>query len=74
MTERDMTPDQQGMALATLRYVRDLLTASPKEQYSRDELLVLLKVIEDDQELFDPKIVIQMDEIDKEFEVSDAGK
>jgi len=77
VTERDMTPNEQAVALATLRYVADLITVSPKKTYTREELLVLLNLIENDRDLFDPAVVARMDEIESEIQrlgCTDAGK
>jgi len=56
--ERVFTPDQQFCGLGILTYLSDLLTESPRESFSRDEVLVLLDCVRSDGDLFDPDVVI----------------
>jgi len=62
-----MTPREQAAALAVLRYVSDLITTVPKKIYTREEVLVILNFIQNDQDLFDPAVVAEMDEIESEI-------
>jgi len=62
-----MTPREQAAALAVLRYASDLITASPKKVYTREEVLVILNLIQNDQDLFDPAVVAEMDVIENEI-------
>jgi hypothetical protein len=39
------------MAQCLIEYVEDLLTASPKESFSKVEMLVLLNAVKNDREL-----------------------
>ena len=41
----------RAMAQCLIEYVEDLLTASPKESFSKVEMLVLLNAVKNDREL-----------------------
>ena len=41
------------IAQCLMEYVEDLLTASPKESFTKVEMLVLLNAVKNDQELMD---------------------
>jgi hypothetical protein len=43
--------DLTAMAQCLIEYVEDLLTASPKESFSKVEMLVLLNAVKYDREL-----------------------
>lgn len=43
--------DLTAMAQCLIEYVEDLLTASPKESFSKIEMLVLLNAVKNDREL-----------------------
>jgi hypothetical protein len=43
--------DLTAMAQCLIEYVEDLLTASPKESFSKVEMLVLLNAVKNDREL-----------------------
>ena len=54
-----MTPPtvaQQYGALLILDFISDLFTATTREQFTRDEILVLLSNVRADQDLFDPLV------------------
>jgi hypothetical protein len=40
-----------AMAQCLIEYVEDLLTASPKESFSKVEMLILLNAVKNDREL-----------------------
>jgi hypothetical protein len=43
--------DLTAMAQCLIEYVEDLLTASPKESFSKVEMLILLNAVKNDREL-----------------------
>ena len=43
--------DLTAIAQALLEYVEDLLTASPKESFTKVEMLVLLNAVKNDREI-----------------------
>jgi hypothetical protein len=43
--------DLTAMAQCLIEYVEDLLTASPKESFSKVEMLVLLNAVKNDRDL-----------------------
>ena len=43
--------DLRAIAHCLIEYVEDLLTASPKESFSKVEMLVLLNAVKNDREL-----------------------
>jgi hypothetical protein len=43
--------DLTAIAQCLIEYVEDLLTASPKESFSKVEMLVLLNAVKNDREL-----------------------
>ena len=43
--------DLTAMAQCLIEYVEDLLTASPKESFSKVEILILLNAVKNDREL-----------------------
>ena len=47
-----LSPDQAVGAAAVLCFIRDLVTVSPREDYNRVDILVLLEMLSRDQELF----------------------
>lgn len=49
---KGLGPESAIGAAALICYVRDLITSSPKEDYSRGELLVVLETISNDDEIF----------------------
>jgi hypothetical protein len=49
-----MTEEMQTGAAFLWWYLRELLTVTPKEIFTRDELLVLLDTIQEDHEFFLP--------------------
>jgi hypothetical protein len=63
-----LEPHDQFVGLAMLGYVEDLLTVSPKESWSKDELLVLLNTIKSDEEMFAPEAMIAYDTLSAEVE------
>ncbi|HFB98302.1 MAG TPA: hypothetical protein ENJ62_04105 [Bryobacterales bacterium] len=63
-----LSEEQQVAALAVLRYVSDLFTESPKESFRREDVLVVLNLVQNDPHLFDPTTVARMDQIDSEIQ------
>lgn len=55
-------PIDQVAALSVLDYVSDLFTSSPRESFSRDEVLVILNAVRNDPEIFDAAVVALWDE------------
>ena len=53
---------EQLAAMGVLDYVSDLFTASPRESFSRVEVLVLLNAVRTDPELFAPEAVVAYEE------------
>jgi len=53
----------QLYGLAVIEYIADLLTASPKERFSRDELLVTLNGVKNDPDIFPADVVATHDRI-----------
>lgn len=63
-----LSEEQQAAALAVLRYVSDLFTESPKESFRREDVLVVLNLVQTDPHLFDPAVVARMDQIESEIQ------
>jgi hypothetical protein len=62
-----MDEEMQVGAAFLWSYLRSLLTGSPKEAWTRDELLVLLDVIQSDHEFFLPdNLALIADALDEE--------
>lgn len=70
MERMDVPKDQELYALLVLDYIRDLLTESPKEQFTRDEILVVLTLVRTDPEMFSPELVAMVDDATREFEAA----
>jgi hypothetical protein len=51
ITKMNKHGDLTAMAQCLIEYVEDLLTASPKESFSKVEMLVLLNEVKNDREL-----------------------
>ena len=47
-----LNTEQQATGVSVLCFLRDLFTSTPRESFSRDEMLVILKLAVDDPELF----------------------
>ncbi len=62
-----MTPQEQFQALNVLEYVSDLFTGSPRESFTKVEILVILNRIKTDPELFDPDVVEAHSEVVREI-------
>ena len=54
-------PAEQMAALTILEFLSDLVTASPREQLSRDEVLVLLNCAKSEPDFFDPDLAAMFD-------------
>jgi hypothetical protein len=52
-------------ALAVLGYLSGLLIGSPRNLFTREEVLKLINAVRNDPELFDPDLVRFHDEIDR---------
>ena len=59
---------EQFAGLCVIGYLEALLTASPKQSFSRDELLILLNDVKTHPDLFAPEVVIAYDQISNETE------
>lgn len=59
-----MTRQGQIGTLGVLDLVSDLFTSSPKEGFSRDEVLILLNEVKNNPAIFDPSIVAEWDRND----------
>jgi len=53
-----LSQDDQFAALNILEFLTGLFTASGKQQFSREEVLVILDDVRSMEDLFDPDIVI----------------
>jgi hypothetical protein len=53
---------EQMAALTILEFLSDLVTASPREQFSRDEVLVLLNCVKNEPDFFDPDLLAAFDQ------------
>ena len=61
-----LSADSAVGGAAVLCYVRDLLTNTPRDQFNRDELLVLLERISADQDIFPLGVGVMMWDVDDE--------
>jgi hypothetical protein len=53
-----MNTDQQFAAQVVLDYLSDMFTETPRETFSREEVLVVLNGVRTDTDLFDPAVVV----------------
>jgi len=53
-----LSGDNQFAAQVVLDYLSDLFTESPREQFSKAEILVVLNEVRNDPDLFDPAVVV----------------
>ena len=53
-----MTPNEQFQVLNLLDYLDDLFSASPKETFTREEMLTVIRAIHYDQDFFAPEIIV----------------
>ena len=53
-----LTPQEQFQALNVLELLSDLFTAAQKNQFTREDILVIINCVRNDDEIFDPDIVI----------------
>jgi len=61
MPQPNSTPlsqDDQFAALTILEFLTGLFTVSAKEQFSREDILIILDDVRSMEDLFDPDIVI----------------
>jgi len=63
-----LTPGEQFQALNILEYVSDLFTGSPKETFTREEILVILNCVRNDPEMFDPDVVIAQEQTSSQID------
>lgn len=59
---------EQFAGLCVIGYLEALLTVSPKQSFTRDELLILLNDVKTDPDLFALEVVIAYDQISNETE------
>jgi len=52
-----------------LSYVSDLITNSPRKEFTREELLVVINLVRNDPDIFSPEMVVWMDDIDRDLEM-----
>ena len=52
---RPLDTDEQWGALCIIGYLEGMMTESPREQFSKTEILILLNLIKNDPELFAPE-------------------
>lgn len=52
-----LDPEQQIGAAVLVAFLRDLFTTAGKEQFTRDEILVLLNTLQNDPEIFSVDLV-----------------
>jgi hypothetical protein len=52
------TPIEQFQVLNALDYLSDLFTGSAKETFTKVEVLIVLNMVKNDPELFDPAVRI----------------
>ena len=61
MTEESIFPLNQETAfgaLLMLDYLQELFTAAQRQSFSQAEILVVLNLVKNDPEVFDPEIVL----------------
>jgi len=58
----------QLYAQGVLEYLLDLVTASPNETFTKDEVLILLNAVKNDTDMFPPEIIIEFQEIERYLE------
>lgn len=63
---RNMTAEQAHAVLVFLEYLSDLFTATPREQFSRIDVLAILNNVRDDGDLIDPAAVIEYEKMKEE--------
>ena len=68
-----MTRQGQIGALGVLDLVSDLFTSSPKEGFSRDEVLILLNEVRNNPAVFDPAVMAEWDRNDAEARGEHGG-
>ena len=52
-----LDPDLQIGAAAIVMYLRDLFTVSSKEAFTRDEIMVILNMVQNDRDIFSADLV-----------------
>lgn len=63
MTDNRLSVEGQFGAQVVLRFLSDLFTVSGKDQFSREDILVLLNVCKHDPELFDADVIAEEEEL-----------
>lgn len=53
--------------LLILDYILDLFTSSPKSEFTTAEILVVLNLIKNDPDLFDPDVILAYEEAVKDI-------
>lgn len=53
-----LTHDEQFQALNVLDYLSDLFTMSPKETFTKVQILIVLNQVKNDPDIFDPQVLI----------------
>lgn len=53
-----MSPLEQFQVLNMMDYLSDLFTASPKETFTRTEILIVLNATRNDTDFIDPDVLI----------------
>lgn len=61
-----MDAEEAPAAAAMVCYLRDLFTITPKESFTREEILVLLETVSSDPEIFPCGIGVKMWEMEHE--------
>lgn len=62
------TETEQFQVLNALDYLSDLFTAAKKETFTRVEILIVLNLMKNDPELFDPAVLIAQQTITAEID------
>lgn len=57
-----LTDQEQFTALMILEYLSDLFTVGTLESFSRDQILVILNAIKNDQDFIDPDVLVAFEE------------
>jgi hypothetical protein len=59
--------DNQWGAQSILGLLRDVFTVTPRANFTREEILVILDRIRSDRDLFDPNLVLAFDRLEAEL-------
>lgn len=69
---RPLDPENQLAGLMVLGYLEELLSASPRESYTKPEMLVILNLLKNDQSVFAPEVLEQYEAICADIECDQA--